>query len=107
MLFTLTEEYFNAFSNKDIFKLGEIFDKNIYLKDWELEAFGLNDVMQVIKNLFEKNEFRIEIQNMYSDKNTVIAEIHLFYELNKYIKVVDIIEFNQKSLIEGIRAYKG
>ena len=107
MLFKLTEEYFKAFSNKDILKLGEIFDKNIYLKDWEIEVFGFNDVMKVIEDLFEKNTFRIEIQNMYCDKDTVISEIHLFYELDKYIKVVDIIEFNEKSLIAGIRAYKG
>ena len=85
MLFKLTEEYFKAFSNKDILKLGEIFDKNIYLKDWEIEVFGFNDVMQVIEDLFEKNTFRIEIQNMYCDKDTVISEIHLFYELDKYI----------------------
>jgi len=107
MFLSLTKEYFQAFSNKDIKRLKELFDKDIYLNDWELEVFGLNDVTKLMEDLFEKNDLRIEIKKMYCDKNTVISEIQIFNELNKFIKVVDILEFNDDSKIVAIRAYKG
>ena len=91
MFLSLTKEYFQAFSNKDIKRLKELFDKDIYLNDWELEVFGLNDVTKLMEDLFEKNDLRIEIKKMYCDKNTVISEIQIFNELNKFIKVVDIL----------------
>ena len=107
MFDSLTKEYFQAFSNKDIKKLKELFDKNIYLNDWELEVFGFNNVIKIMEDLFEKNDLKIEIKNMYCDKNTVISEILIFVEINKFIKVVDIIEFNKDLKIIAIRAYKG
>ena len=107
MFLSLTKEYFQAFSNKDIKKLKELFDENIYLNDWELEVFGFNNVIKIMEDLFEKNDLKIEIKKMYSDKNTVISEIQIFVELNKFIKVVDILEFNKDSKIVAIRAYKG
>ena len=51
MFDSLTEEYFQAFSNKDIKRLKELFDKDIYLNDWELEVFGLNDVIKLMEDL--------------------------------------------------------
>ena len=107
MSLSLTKDYFQAFCKKDIKKLKELFAENIYLRDWEIEVIGFDNVIKFMKDLFNDNDQQIEIIKMYRDKNTVIGEIQIFIEINKSIKVVDIIEFNNDSKIVAIRAYKG
>ena len=106
MSLSLTKEYFQAFSNKNVKKLEELFAENIYLKDWESEVLGFDNVIKFMKKLFKDNDLQIQIKEIYCDNNTVIAEIKIFIESNNFIKVVDIIEFNDSKIV-AIRAYKG
>ena len=49
----ITQEYFNNFSNKDIDKLSAMFDKDIYLHDWNQNVSGLKNVLDANIKIFE------------------------------------------------------
>ena len=105
---SLAVAYFNFFSNKDISSLITMFDDEIYLRDWEIEAKGIKNVIEANKNIFKSvNSIKVFPVNLYVDGNTVLAEINILINNNEEIKVVDIIEFNQNSKIANIRAFKG
>ena len=48
----LSIEYFELFSNKDIEKLKEMFDSSINLRDWEINARGIEEVITANLNIF-------------------------------------------------------
>ena len=48
----LLKNYLKAFNNHDIKSLKKLFDSNIDLKDWEIEAKGQTSVLQHNKKIF-------------------------------------------------------
>ncbi|MDC2979771.1 hypothetical protein OAY11_03075, partial [Pelagibacteraceae bacterium] len=52
-LVELAKKYFNYFSNKDIQNLQNLFSENVILKDWEIEAKGINEVVEANKKIFK------------------------------------------------------
>ena len=104
----IVEQYFMDFSNKDILSLEKAFAGNIVLRDWEIEANGIDSVIAANKNIFNNvKTITIEIQNLYQENNIVIGEIKIILNQSETLKVVDIFEFNEKDEIERISAYKG
>jgi len=103
----LTNEYFEAFANKDIKSLSELYSKNIHLKDWEVDVTGKNNVLDINANLF-KEQFELYILDMVQNENKTINTLNII--LPKYginIEVIDVITFNEDTFeIESIRAYK-
>ena len=105
---SLTSSYFKFFSNKDISSLRTMFDNQIYLRDWEIEAIGIKNVIEANEKIFKSVEsIKVTPVNLYVNGNTVLAEINILINNNEEIKVVDIIEFNENSKIANIRAFKG
>lgn len=104
----LSIEYFDLFSNKDIEKLKEMFDSSINLRDWEINAKGIEEVIKANLNIFNSvdtikvNPILIVEQDQY-----IFAELDIVVNDKESLKVVDIIEFNEKSKITNIRAFKG
>lgn len=100
-----TEEYFEAFTSKDLTKLSEIYSDGINLIDWVGTWVGKKDVLNANKELF-KNEFELKVLDsiQYENRtfNTLVIEIG-----GQSIEVVDVIKFNKDFEIEYIRAYKG
>jgi hypothetical protein len=103
-----TEEYFEAFKNKDISLLNEFYSNDIHLIDWEVNVKGKQEVLNVNSNLFKEN-FELKLIDMVQSDNVTINTI--FIEIPKHnigIEVIDIITFNKETFeIEKIRAYKG
>ena len=102
-----TIEYFDAFNNKDIITLKELYSKNIHLKDWEVDVTGRNKVLDINKKLFNL-QFEVYILDMVQSENRTINTLNiLFPEDGVSIEVIDVITFNEDTFeIESIRAYK-
>jgi len=100
--------YFEAFSNKDLDTLTELYSENVTLADWEPLFFdGKEQVLNANKNLFESVEsVNIVVKRIGSNDKNVFAEIDILINCNTQLFVVDILEFDQNQKIKSIRAYK-
>ena len=100
--------YLECFSSKKISSLKDFFSNDIVLRDWEIEAHGIDEVIEANKNIFNnvKNIF-VEIKNLYQEENIVIGELEIIINQSESLFVVDIFEFNEKNKIKRIFAYKG
>ncbi len=100
--------YFTTFSNKDLPNLKPLFAENIHLRDWEIEAKGIENVLKANQNIFDKvNKIKVDPINIYEDTSTLICELIITINDSEILQVVDIIEFNQSGKIQSIKAYKG
>ncbi len=107
-LINSSKEYFETFSNKDIDGLSDMFSDDVFLRDWEIEASGKDNVLEANKNIFSSVEtININPIHIYSDKNTVIAELDIVVNSETSLLVTDIIDFDDEGKIKNIRAYKG
>jgi len=100
--------YFEAFSNKDLDTLTELYSENVTLADWEPLFFdGKEQVLNANKNLFESVEsVNIKVKRIGSNDKNIFAEIDILINCNTQLFVVDILEFDQDQKIKSIRAYK-
>ena len=104
-----SKEYFKTFSNKDLSGLKEMFSKDIKLRDWDIEARGLEDVLKANKSIFKNVEaIQVNPLKIYNDGNTIVAELEIDINYGREsLLVVDVIEFDNDNKILEIRAYKG
>lgn len=108
MLSELSIEYFNAFSRSDILRLEKCLSDDVSLRDWSLDASGIESVLNLYANIFKSlSEIVVEVVNLYEIESTVIAELIITAKEIGSIKVVDILSFDQYGKIRSIRAYKG
>ncbi len=105
---SFAKKYFKTFSNKDIQGLGEMFDINCSLRDWEINVTGKDKVLEANKKIFDSVEtIEVQAQNIYCDENIIIADLLITVNNMEKLLVVDIIEFSENGKIISIRAYKG
>jgi hypothetical protein len=106
----LTLDYFKSFSNQDIDALTKLFDKNIKLKDWNINVSGVDNVISANKDIYKSvDKINVTPKRMYSDGLTTINEIEIEITVNEkkeIINVLDIIEFAKWGKIISINAYK-
>ncbi len=101
----LTKQYFKYFSNKDIDSLSELFSEDITLKDWSVSASGKEQVLNVIKSIYNTSEqIAITPCLLVGDDEVIMAEI-LIHINSDILEVVDVIEYRDGK-IKSIRAYK-
>lgn len=100
--------YFEAFSNKDLDTLAELYSEDVSLADWEPLFFdGKEQVLDANKTLFESLEsVNIVVKRIGSNDKNVFAEIDILINDATQLFVVDILEFDQNQKIKSIRAYK-
>ena len=104
----LANEYFLAFSNKDLFKIQSMFSQNIILRDWDISAQGFDQVSAANQNIFNSVQtIAVRPINIFVDEHTAIGELEITINDLEVIKVVDLIEFNKDLKIVAIKAYKG
>ena len=104
----IAEQYFETFSRKDLDGLGVMFTGDVTLRDWEISATGIDDVLAANKKIFDNVEsIQVTPLHLYQDTNTVAAEISIVVNGTVHLKVVDIITFNDSGKISSIKAYKG
>tara|TARA_B100000989_G_scaffold292942_1_gene269603 strand:+ start:510 stop:839 length:330 start_codon:yes stop_codon:yes gene_type:complete len=106
-LIELAKKYFDYFSKKDIQNIKNIFSEDITLKDWEIEATGINDVVEANKKIFNSVESIIVTpKNIYQDNFVLICEIDIIINNTEKLKVIDILKFNENYKIKEISAFK-
>lgn len=111
-LLKLTQDYFVAFSNKDIDTLNKLYHENVVLDEWGENIFdGKDKVLEENRKLFESCEkVSVEIvsQGMDFDKfnKVTLNEITVWID-GSPVNVVDVIYFGTDGLIEEIRAFRG
>ena len=108
----LSRKYFEVWNSHNSKNVGDLFSENGSLRDWELLAEGRENVVNANQNIFNNvPKIKCEIINVHvsTNTNTVCAEIfvHLNNESGEKLKVVDVIEYDEDSLIKSLRAYKG
>lgn len=100
-------KYFKFFERKDLKGLEKMFANSIILKDWDHNIDGKVKLINFLKKIFLKENFKIKILNLYANKKKNIAcEILVSLKNKKNIKIVDVISFNKKYKIIKIQAYK-
>ena len=104
----IAEQYFETFSRKDLDGLGVMFTGDITLRDWEISATGIDEVLAANKKIFDSVEYiHVMPLHLYQDNNTVAAELSIVVNGAVHLSVVDIITFNDTGKIVSIKAYKG
>jgi hypothetical protein len=99
--------YFRAYALKDYSHLRDLLHSEVLLCDWSVQISGRDNVLLEMSKVFcTFVKIEITLINIYSDKNTVIAELIVTLD-NELIKVVDILEFSRDRKIISIRAFKG
>ena len=105
---SIAKEYFQFFSSKNIQSLENFFHKNITLRDWEISASGIKNVIEANKKIFSSVEsISVNPLNLIEENNYVVAELEITINNKEVLKVVDIIEFDDKFKILSIKAFKG
>jgi len=101
-------KYISIFNKQDTDDLKLLFDKKIRLQDWEINVKGIKKVINANKNIFKSTPtLKVKIEKIYCIKKTAICILNIRVSKKKFIKVVDIIDVNDKNKIISIRAYKG
>ena len=104
----LAEQYFETFSRKDLDGLAVMFTGDVTLRDWEINATGIDEVLAANKKIFDSVEYiHVSPLNLYQDGNTIAAELSIVVSGAVHLYVVDIITFNEVGKISSIKAYKG
>ena len=100
--------YFEAFSQKNLSKLRDMFDDNVILRDWEIKEEGIENVLQANSRIFQGVKTITAIPlNILSEGNLISAELEITINSRDQLKVVDLIEFNSSGKIVSIKAFKG
>ena len=104
----LAAQYFSAFSEKNIEVVKKFFSEDVILRDWEISANGLEDVVKANQSIFDAVEtIHVNPLEIYQDGHTVSAELKITVNGNEELLVVDVIDFDDNQKIKAIRAYKG
>jgi hypothetical protein len=105
MIYTLkTQEYFNAFSSKDVKKLSQLYSPIIRLVDWDIDITGREEVLNANSELFNL-DFELTLHNVYQSGERTFNEITITIG-DDVLEIMDVITFNQSNQIENITAYK-
>ncbi len=108
MLLDKALEYFTTFSEKDTDGLRSMFSEDVVLRDWEIMANGIDEVVDVNQNIFDSIDTILAIPiRVYDNQNTIVAELEITINGEETILVTDILEFDENEKIKEIRAYKG
>lgn len=103
----LVKKYFNAFSNKRIDQLEQLYDNNIHLRDWEINISGKKDVLENNRIFFNSiNKIVVNIVSLYEKNNSVVAEIELILDNDQKLFIIDLISFEKNKII-SIKAFLG
>lgn len=109
-LYNATTAYFEAFSNKDLDKLSELYSEDVTLCEWfENIVQGKKEVLEANAALFNGcSSLSIEVvsQAMDLEDEVTLNEIIVHID-DKQVRVVDVISFDSEGKIEGVTAYRG
>tara|TARA_Y100001978_G_C23386017_1_gene287790 strand:- start:22 stop:360 length:339 start_codon:yes stop_codon:yes gene_type:complete len=102
----IVKNYIEAFNRKDINFIREILTEDVCLKDWIVNLNGMDNVINMFKEIFNNNDLlKIKLINLISDNDHFAAEIEIEISDKELLEVVDIFKFKNEK-ISSIKAYK-
>ena len=108
MLYEKAFEYFATFSEKDSKGLREMFSEDVVLRDWDILANGIDEVVQANEDTFDSVEtIKITPIEIHESPNTIVGEIEIDVNGEETLLVTDVIVFDENEKIKEVRAYKG
>ena len=99
-----TNLYFEAFNNKSIQKLSQLYSPTIRLVDWDIDISGIEEVLNANSELFNL-DFELRVNKTYQINNKTFNEITITIG-EDVLEIMDVITFNKEFQIENITAYK-
>jgi hypothetical protein len=101
--------YFDAWNSHNTNNLKSFFSDDITLKDWEVQAEGIESVLNANQKIFDDVPTikATPLLILSEDKNNFVIGVLNIDLPNETIEVVDVIEFDEKNKIKTIRAYRG
>lgn len=105
----LSLNYFDAFSNRDIGRLSQIYHQDVHLVDWAVNVKGKGEVLHTNRSLFDL-DFELELLEIEEIQNTdvlkTINKISIHIKAQPPLEVLDVITFDEDGLITKIYAMK-
>ena len=102
-------KYFQAFSDKNIEVLIEMFSDDIILIDWNNTFTGKDQVVNEVQGIFTNfNNIKLEITDIFSSLNkddSFACEIVIVFDDLEPLYIMDLIEFDDEGRIEKLTAY--
>jgi len=113
----LVEQYFTAWSSKDIDTLRTLLADNCVVKDWDNHVVGKENVLEFNQNFFNivgTNTATLVNQAIRYSKGPyigqepilVFCELEIVVDNDSPLKVVDLLTFDLSFKISEIQAYK-
>ncbi|NQW09748.1 MAG: nuclear transport factor 2 family protein [Alphaproteobacteria bacterium] len=103
----LCRRYVEAFNDRDLECLRLMLAPTVRLRDWELSADGLDDVMAQFSGLFAlPDPLTARILRLYFRENGVAMELEITIGAIDVLNVVDLIDFMPDGRISFISAFK-
>ena len=105
---SLIHNYFDAWNNQDIKKLGELVSNDIELMDWQIKASGQKEFLTTNQKIFSDNpKIKSKILNLFVNNQEVIAKLVIQLAPNtESLHVIDYFKI-ENGLIKELRAYRG
>jgi len=116
-------KYFQAFADKDIEVLSEMFTNDIILIDWNNTFTGKDQVVNEVKGIFTNfKTISLEVTDIFSSLNIINAdrgettvsipkddsfacEIVIVFDDLEPLYIMDLIEFDSEGRIKKLTAY--
>lgn len=105
-------DYFKHFGEGNLKELSKMYHDDIHLIDWNGQWKGKEEVLKMNKDLFDSNEVEVivhEIEQPIFRESRVYCTISITITSDTEIvlKVMDIIDFDNKGKITRIEAFNG
>jgi len=85
-----------------------MFSEDIHLCDWKTSVNGRDAAInETAKNLGSAGTIEIEPIGIYTEDDTVVAELKIVVDRSTELSVVDVVSFDSAGKIRAIRAYLG
>ncbi len=101
-------DYLEAYSDKNLQKISDMFAADIALRDWKISVFGKDAaIAETAKNFRSAKTIEITILATYESDNAVAGELKIVVDSTEVLHVVDVVSFNADGKIDSIHAYLG
>lgn len=107
----LSIKYLDAFKNKNLEALRNMFSSDIQLIDWENNIVGIDDVVSFNEGVFNAhNSINVQIKSIRSFPDSLTTQCKILITLaqkeKQTLSVIDVLTFDKDGLIKKIKAEK-
>ena len=102
----LAVRYFQCWGSRDLASLELLMAEDCMLVDWDGPCLGRNRILDETRKLFASSKILVlDVKKIAVGQDTVMAELEIRIDKIK-MYVVDVLDYNNDSKIQRIRAYR-